>query len=228
MANIEAELQRVPIRNVRGDILILIELFDAALRENVQATDREKSIDVNCRAGWIVFRKAETATNVSYARFVQEPVRECARITDRVVLPPYRLSRREARAELKIVGDVRLLALIEVIPVAEIVSIGQPMVDAAHAVPEIRWPRDRDANRTGLDRYAIDQGVLYALVGPDDAMNVRQEAERRKCCLSRGGRFARSQRNARKRRISRGSWNGCRSCIRAAGSFSSAVGLQQD
>src|SRR5207244_8894367 len=43
----------------------------------------------------------------------------------------------------------------------------------------------------------------------------------------RGGRFARSQRNARKRRISRGSWNGCRSCIRTACSFSSAVGLEQ-
>ena len=91
-ASVHTKLQRMTVGHIRRDILELVQLFDPALRKDAETANREEIVDTNRRTFRVIFRKAETASNVSQSSFIQESIAEDARVTDRVILPPYGLS----------------------------------------------------------------------------------------------------------------------------------------
>ena len=111
-----------------------------------------------------------------------------------MILPQNGLSGREARPELGVALEVRLIALIQMVAVTDVVCIPQAVIDASHAVPEVGWPCERNPNCTGLDHDIIDRPVLQVLIIGHKSMNVGKEFERIERSLPRCGRFTVSQR----------------------------------
>src|SRR5437016_4701300 len=192
--DIHTELQRVTIRDNRGDILKLIKLLNPALRKRAHSANRKEVVDVDCWALRVVFRKTQPAPNVRKPRFVEEPIRENPCIADRVILPQNGLSCREARPELSVARDVGLIALIKMIPVTNVVSISQAVIDTSDAVPEVGWTGDGDPNRAGLDQEVVDRRVLQILIIGHTWIKIGQEFERIERSLPCSGRFTGSQR----------------------------------
>ena len=76
-----------------------------------------------------------------------------------MILAPDRLVGREPFSELSVARQVRLVALVEMISIAEAVSTTYPVIDAANAVPEVGRPGDRDSYDGDLDRNAVNVTV---------------------------------------------------------------------
>ena len=113
------------------------------------------------------------------------------------------------------------------VPVTDVVSIPQAVIDASHAVPEVGWPCDRNPDCTGLDHDIIDRPVLQVLIIGHKSMNVGKEFEGIERSLPRGGRFPGSQRYGRECGVSVGGRYCCRCGIRCTCGFSAPIDLQQ-
>src|ERR1051326_6445467 len=127
-----------------------------------------------------MFWKIQVTARVSQTRLVQQANGEYMRGTEGMVPPPYRLVCKETTSELSVACRVRLVALVEVVSIRDIVLAAKPMIQAAHAVPEVGRPGDRDSYGSRFDSFAIDRcDVLNVLIIRYKRINIGQECQRR-------------------------------------------------
>src|SRR5262245_40059822 len=187
---------------------------------------RKEVVDRVSAALRVILTKNKPTPNVCKPGFVEEPICKDLCIADRVILAPNGLGCREARPELGVAGNVGLIALIQMVAVTDVVCTPQAVIDASHAVPEVGWPCDRNANCTGLDQHIIDRSVLQALIISHNSMNIGKELQRIERSLPRSGRFPVSQRYGRECGVSVGGRYCCRRGIRCTGGFPAPIALQ--
>ena len=90
-----------------------------------------------------------------------------------VVLSQNSLRSRPFVAKFKVADDVWLIALIDLVTIAEVVIDGQFVIDTSEVVREVVWIRQRQPHRSYLNRNAVDVRCRYVVVVANLGVNLR-------------------------------------------------------
>src|SRR3989338_4328796 len=133
----------------------------------------------------------------------------------------------KAVSELAVAGHVRLESLVEEKSVGQVVSLGETVIEASHPVPEVVRIGERYADRSHLNRIAIDVLSRCWIILAHDPVDFRQEGQRVENRLPTFGCLTRTQRNTGEGGKALGSGDGCWLRIPGIRRFPAAVRLQK-
>ena len=133
----------------------------------------------------------------------------------------------KATPKLTVAGHVRLESLVEEKSVGQVVSVGEPVIEASQPVPEVVRIGERYADRSHLNQIAIDVLSRCWIILAHYPVDFRQEGQRVENRLPTFWCLTRSEGNAGEGGKAFGSGDRCRLRIPSIRGLPAAVRLQE-